>query len=106
LAIASGKAQGVWLEAVEERVAVTSKVLGVMKSIKMTGLTQVISNNIRQLRSQEIKASFTFRLYTILIITFCKYPLSNFTQYLLIQVTQHLHLPHFLLLLALVFISS
>ncbi|GLI78089.1 hypothetical protein PoHVEF18_006388 [Penicillium ochrochloron] len=70
LAIASGKAQGTWLEAVEERVAVTSKVLGVMKSIKMTGLTEVISNNIRGLRSQEINASFTFRLYTCLIITF------------------------------------
>ncbi|KAJ5364163.1 P-loop containing nucleoside triphosphate hydrolase protein [Penicillium cataractarum] len=70
LAVVSGNAQGVWLEAVEERVAVTSKVLGVMKSIKMTGLTQVISNNIRQLRSQEIRASFFFRLYTVLITTF------------------------------------
>jgi hypothetical protein len=73
LAIASGNAQGTWLEAVEERVAVTSKVLGVMKSIKMTGLTEVISKNIRELRSQEIKASFAFRLYTVLIITFCQY---------------------------------
>lgn len=51
----------------------TSKVLGVMKSIKMTGLTKVIANNIRQLRTQEIRASFAFRLYTVLIITFCQY---------------------------------
>ncbi|KAJ5217855.1 P-loop containing nucleoside triphosphate hydrolase protein [Penicillium citrinum] len=69
LAIASGNAQGVWLEAIEERVAVTSKILGVMKSIKMTGLTDVIANNLRHLRSEEIKTSFAFRLYNVLILT-------------------------------------
>lgn len=71
LAVASGNAQGVWLEAIEERVAVTSKVLGVMKNIKMTGLTDVIANNIRSLRSQEIKSSFLYRLYGVLILTSC-----------------------------------
>jgi len=71
LAIASGNAQGVWLEAIEERVAVTSKILGVMKSIKMTGLTDVIANNLRHLRSEEIKTSFAFRLYNVLILTCC-----------------------------------
>ncbi|KAJ5408595.1 P-loop containing nucleoside triphosphate hydrolase protein [Penicillium cosmopolitanum] len=70
LAIASGNAQGVWLEAIEERVAVTSRVLGVMKSIKMTGLTNVLANNLRDLRSQEIKTSYAFRLYNVLILTF------------------------------------
>jgi ATP-binding cassette subfamily C (CFTR/MRP) protein 1 len=73
LALASAKAQGTWLEAVEERVAVTSKVLGVMKSIKMTGLTDTISDNIRDLRSQEIKASFLYRLYTVVIVTVCEF---------------------------------
>lgn len=76
LAVASGNAQGVWLEAIEERVAVTSKALGVMKSIKMTGLTDVMANNIRNLRSQEIKSSFAFRLYNILISSFCESALS------------------------------
>ncbi|KAJ5678957.1 P-loop containing nucleoside triphosphate hydrolase protein [Penicillium macrosclerotiorum] len=70
LSIASGNAQGIWLEAVEERVAVTSKVLGVMKSIKMTGLTEVIANSLRDLRSGEIQASFLFRLYSVLVVTF------------------------------------
>lgn len=69
--MASGNAQGVWLEAVEERVAVTSKVLGGMKSIKMTGLTDIISDIVRKLRSQEIEASFIYRLYTVLVTTFC-----------------------------------
>ncbi|CAI7598161.1 unnamed protein product [Penicillium glandicola] len=69
LAVACGKAQGIWLEAVEERVTVTSRVLGVMKNIKMTGLTETISNSLRDLRSAEIDASFPFRLYETLGIT-------------------------------------
>ncbi|CAI7570859.1 unnamed protein product [Penicillium viridicatum] len=69
LAVASGKSQGIWLEAVEERVTVTSKVLGVMKNIKMTGLTETISSSLRDLRSAEIDASFPFRLYETLGVT-------------------------------------
>ncbi|KAJ5255483.1 hypothetical protein N7497_007030 [Penicillium chrysogenum] len=69
LAVACGKAQGIWLEAVEERVTVTSKVLAVMKNIKMTGLTETISSSLRNLRSAEIHASFPFRLYGALGIT-------------------------------------
>ncbi|CAG8925975.1 unnamed protein product [Penicillium salamii] len=69
LAVSCGEAQGVWLEAVEERVAVTSRVLGVMKSVKMTGLTETISNSLRDLRSAEINSSFRFRLYEALGIT-------------------------------------
>lgn len=48
---------------------VTSKVLGVMKNIKMTGLTQTISSSLRDLRSAEIDASFPFRLYETFGIT-------------------------------------
>jgi ATP-binding cassette subfamily C (CFTR/MRP) protein 1 len=69
LGVACGDAQGVWLEAVEERVAVTAKVLGVMKNVKMTGLTETISASLRNLRSSEIKASFLFRLYETLGVT-------------------------------------
>ena len=69
LGVACGDAQGLWLEAVEERVAVTSKVLGVMKNVKMTGLTETISASLRNLRSAEIKASFLFRLYETLGVT-------------------------------------
>ncbi|KAJ5185124.1 hypothetical protein N7491_007004 [Penicillium cf. griseofulvum] len=69
LGVACGDAQGAWLEALEERVAVTSKVLGVMKNVKMTGLTEIISDSLRNLRSAEIKASFPFRLYETLGVT-------------------------------------
>ncbi|KAJ5960301.1 uncharacterized protein N7479_007451 [Penicillium vulpinum] len=79
LAVACGKAQGIWLEAVEERVTVTSKVLGVMKNIKMTGLTETISSSLRDLRSAEIDASFPFRLYETLGITLA--PMFGFGVY-------------------------
>ncbi|KAJ5748330.1 uncharacterized protein N7511_010026 [Penicillium nucicola] len=69
LAVVSGNAQGTWLEAVEERVAVTSKVLGVMKNIKMTGLTETISRNLRDLRAAEIEASFKYRVYGVIRLT-------------------------------------
>ncbi|KAJ5885116.1 hypothetical protein N7495_009626 [Penicillium taxi] len=69
LGVACGDSQGVWLEAVEDRVAVIAKVLGVMKNVKMTGLTETISTSLRNLRSAEIEASFQFRLYETLGVT-------------------------------------
>ncbi|KAJ5294660.1 hypothetical protein PENANT_c006G09572 [Penicillium antarcticum] len=69
LAVVSGNAQGTWLEAVEERVVVTSKVLGVMKNIKMTGLTETISRSLRDLRAAEIEASFSYRVYGVIRLT-------------------------------------
>jgi hypothetical protein len=69
LAVVSGNAQGTWLEAVEERVAVTSKVLGVMKNIKMTGLTETISRSLQDLRAAEIEASFKYRLLGVIRLT-------------------------------------
>ncbi|KAJ5587013.1 P-loop containing nucleoside triphosphate hydrolase protein [Penicillium hispanicum] len=89
LAIASGKAQGTWLEAVEERVSATSNVLGVMKNIKMTGLAAVVSNNLRALREREIKASTPFRLYTVINVTVSYVstalaPVSGFGLYILL----------------------
>ncbi|KAJ5629255.1 P-loop containing nucleoside triphosphate hydrolase protein [Penicillium herquei] len=68
-AIATGNAQGKWLEAVEERVAVTSKVLGVMKNVKMTGLTDIVANTLRNLRLGEISSSRPFRLLNVLNVT-------------------------------------
>jgi hypothetical protein len=67
--VACGTAQGTWLEAVEERVAVTSKALGVMKNIKMTGLTETISRSLRELRDAEIDASFRFRALGVVRVT-------------------------------------
>ncbi|KAG6119070.1 hypothetical protein E4U13_007997 [Claviceps humidiphila] len=66
IATAAGNAQVPWLEAIEKRLAVTSKTLGNMKAIRMTGLTDAIHKFISSLRTQEIQASRLFRLLSVL----------------------------------------
>ncbi|KAG6087196.1 hypothetical protein E4U15_008222 [Claviceps sp. LM218 group G6] len=66
IATAAGNAQVPWLEAIEKRLAVTSKTLGNMKAIRMTGLTDAIHKFISSLRAQEIQASRLFRLLSVL----------------------------------------
>ncbi|KAH0592836.1 hypothetical protein MHUMG1_09481 [Metarhizium humberi] len=63
---AAGNANVPWLEAIERRLAVTTKMLGSMKAIKMTGLTDVMSSVITSLRSLEIGASRRHRIFTVL----------------------------------------
>ncbi|KAG5917423.1 hypothetical protein E4U61_002737 [Claviceps capensis] len=66
IATAAGNAQVPWLEAIEKRLAVTSKALGNMKAIRMTGLTDAIQKFISSLRAREIQASRLFRLLSVL----------------------------------------
>lgn len=84
IAVAAGNAQGQWLEAIETRIAVTSKVLGAMKGIKMTGLVRPISANVARLRELEIRASGLFRLYTVFVLTLCMY--DQLTYYLVFEI--------------------
>lgn len=71
LAAAAGNAQEPWLEAIETRLAVTSKVLGSMKPIKMTGLTGAVSKAISALRVAEIKSSWSHRMWNMLDLGVC-----------------------------------
>lgn len=71
VSMARANAQGVWLEFVEERVSVTSKVLGVMKNVKMTGLTDIVANSLRKLRTDEIGASQRMRVIRVINNTIC-----------------------------------
>ncbi|KAJ5950082.1 hypothetical protein N7454_001666 [Penicillium verhagenii] len=66
VSMARANAQGVWLEFVERRVSVTSKVLGVMKNVKMTGLTDIVANSLRKLRTDEIGASQRMRIIRVI----------------------------------------
>uniref|UniRef100_A0A8H7NNV7 ABC transporter n=1 Tax=Bionectria ochroleuca TaxID=29856 RepID=A0A8H7NNV7_BIOOC len=66
IASAAGNAQVPWLEAIEKRLAVTSKMVGTMKVIRMTGLTETIHGIVTSLRSKEIRASRAFRLLSVL----------------------------------------
>ncbi|KAF4849717.1 ABC transporter atnG [Colletotrichum siamense] len=56
-----GRAQTVWIERLQKRVAVTATMLGDMKAIKMLGLPEVLSGVILQLRRVELSGSKKFR---------------------------------------------
>ncbi len=73
LAAAAGNAQTPWLEAIEDRLAVTAKTLSAMKSLRMTGLTSLVSPKIAKLRTEEIAASRHYRLLDILVTLACKH---------------------------------
>ncbi|KAL8856229.1 MAG: hypothetical protein Q9178_007146 [Gyalolechia marmorata] len=53
--------QALWLEAIERRISATAKMLGSMKRVKMCGLTDTLSENLHDLRVQELKISKGFR---------------------------------------------
>jgi ATP-binding cassette, subfamily C (CFTR/MRP), member 1 len=53
--------QAMWLEAIERRINATTSMLGAMKSVKMCGLTEVLSSNLQNLRLEEIRISRKFR---------------------------------------------
>lgn len=70
---AAGDAQEPWLEAIENRLAVTSKALGSMKAIKMTGLAGAVSSVISYLRVAEIRAARWHRFLVMCDLGLCKY---------------------------------
>ena len=67
VAKAAADAQIPWLEAIEIRLAATAKSLGSTKAIKMTGLADIVSSRITNLRLDEIRASLRHRVYSILV---------------------------------------
>ncbi|POR38791.1 Canalicular multispecific organic anion transporter 2 [Tolypocladium paradoxum] len=67
LAKAAGNAQTPWLEAIEDRLEATAKALGSMKAIKMTGLADIVSSKIANLRLSEIRASRRHRILNIFV---------------------------------------
>lgn len=73
LAKAAGKAQTPWLEAIEDRLAATAKALGAMKAIKMTGLADIVSSRVTNLRLAEIRASRRHRVLNIFVFITCKW---------------------------------
>ncbi|KAF7719283.1 Uncharacterized protein PECH_004781 [Penicillium ucsense] len=72
LAFVSDRARDRWLKATELRLAMTSRILTVMKAIKMTGLGKHMLTDLREARLEENKASFPVRVYTVFLLT-CSY---------------------------------
>ncbi|KAJ6786163.1 hypothetical protein PWT90_00725 [Aphanocladium album] len=66
VATAAGNAQESTLEAIEERLAATTQILGATTAIRFTGLSQVFAKIARSLRAKEIRASRRHRLLTVL----------------------------------------
>lgn len=66
------KRQALWLEAIERRIAATAAMLSSMKGVKMCGLTDVLRDDLQDLRIQELEISKKFRRLLIWTMGFCK----------------------------------
>ncbi|KAK7710055.1 hypothetical protein SLS63_013063 [Diaporthe eres] len=64
-----------WITKVQERVGITSTMLGHMKSIKMSGLGQRLGGTIAKLRKDEIDAAAPFRRMSALTSALAQVPL-------------------------------
>ena len=53
--------QGAWLEAVQDRINYTSEILGSMKSVKILGLINQLTQKVHDSRSVEIEKSKKYR---------------------------------------------
>lgn len=98
LALAVGKHQKTWLEAIQRRISVTSSILGSLKNIKISGFAEELSTNIKDLRDTEIHASEKFRWLLVLNVCLCKlttdYPmlLLSLTKLRSISIDHHVSL--------------
>ncbi|KAF3491610.1 Cyclic peptide transporter [Arthroderma uncinatum] len=68
LAIAAGNAHIQWLDAIGERISVTSKVLGSMKAIRMSGIATPVASGVETLRDEEIRSSRRSRFLDVLVL--------------------------------------
>ncbi|PVI05770.1 P-loop containing nucleoside triphosphate hydrolase protein [Periconia macrospinosa] len=83
--------QKAWLDKIQARVSATIALLRTMHSLKMTGLTRILTERITQMREDELKASFTFRgvLVRVVVLTFASTamtPVASFGMYILLQI--------------------
>jgi ATP-binding cassette, subfamily C (CFTR/MRP), member 1 len=62
VAIPTGKAQALWTKASQDRVTATSKTLGSIKWLRISGLNDMAFSLIRKLRAREMEVSLRFRL--------------------------------------------
>ena len=64
--------QALWLEGIERRIAATNAMLNSMKGVKMGGLTDVLREDLQQLRVDELNISKKFRKLLIWTMGFCQ----------------------------------
>ena len=61
-----GPRQKVWMEKIQRRVGLTSRVIGQMKYLKMSGLAHPVEESIQSMRVDELKTGTRFRKIAIL----------------------------------------
>ncbi|KAF9890446.1 hypothetical protein FE257_005851 [Aspergillus nanangensis] len=86
-----GARQRRWLEAIQQRVQVTSEMLKNMKEIRMGGLQGPMAERLRSLRAREISESRPFKKALVMIVTLsfttaASGPLLAFTMYTLLAI--------------------
>ncbi|KAH9885545.1 P-loop containing nucleoside triphosphate hydrolase protein [Xylariomycetidae sp. FL2044] len=65
----TGPRQKLWMEKLQKRVGMTSKVIGQMKYLKMSGLAQAVQDSIQAMRVDELRTGANFRfLLTLSLI--------------------------------------
>lgn len=64
--------QALWLEAIEQRIAATTAMLTSMRGVKMTGLTEVLREDLQRLRVEELSVSRKFRKLLIWTMGICQ----------------------------------
>ena len=57
--------QQIWVKAIQQRVAITSSMLGSMKSVKMLGISETISSLVQSQRVRELSYFEKYRMYVV-----------------------------------------
>ena len=71
----TGPTQKQWLDKIQKRVSATASMLGAMKGVKMSGLTNHLSHLLSRLRDEEIESSRAFRILLVKIVSLCEFSL-------------------------------
>lgn len=74
VSIPTGQAQANWIQASQDRVTATSKTLGAVKWLKISGLSDMAFSLIRRLRTRELAISLRYRLLLGSTMVLCKCP--------------------------------
>jgi ABC-type multidrug transport system fused ATPase/permease subunit len=62
----AGPSQRAWMAGVQQRVGLTATVIGSMKSIKLSGLSEAVADYVQKLRVEELTAGSRFRKMTLI----------------------------------------
>jgi hypothetical protein len=62
-----------WLEAIQRRVNFTTRIVNQYRSVKMAGLSKLLSMKLLRFRDEEIEISKAYRLYGVVIFALCEF---------------------------------